>query len=219
MLAREIVDVLLPYVVALERTSEQHDYVGKISLATGIPESVLWDDLKKVPKEKIPQAGEESPPLSQTASPRPPATVGNGRQGTMLRKMLGVLYWQEGKVSKGISTDINPISLREKIGEAIGVEHFNMMEQDLGASHQDDKEKMAFEAEVYYQNAKNLEKDLVLYMKEDYLKGELMQAMGELSRAEKMKDVAAAAKILARCQELSKALSDTAALISTSHKI
>jgi DNA primase len=84
---REIKEKILPFVNALESSIEKTYFIKKISDLSGIPETALEDDLKKIEqelkyeKEEIKEAGDTFHKLY--------------RKDYIERKLLGIAFWQK----------------------------------------------------------------------------------------------------------------------------
>ncbi|MBI5817210.1 MAG: hypothetical protein HZB09_02165 [Candidatus Yonathbacteria bacterium] len=76
---------------------------------------------------------------------------------------------------------------------------------------QKEKNDLIFEAEIYYQELKDLPQEIELLLanlEEEVLRGELVIAMDELRDVELKGDTARSMEILKKCQEISKKLSE-----------
>lgn len=191
---------ILPFLAVIESNIEKSHFVTKIGNATGIKEDAIWDDLKKV---KI-STNEQNFINSETKN----ADSNEKRQGlrkdSILRRIMGILFWQESKEKPIISIEKTKEKLENIIGDKDFIELFKTMN--------DAKSELVFEAEVYYGDKQELEKELdnlFLNIKEEYLKINLATAVKELSEAEKAKcDESEMKRILNKCQKLAKDLED-----------
>lgn len=191
---------ILPFLAVIESNIEKSHFVTKIGNATGIKEDAIWDDLKKV---KI-STSEQGFINSETKN----ADSNEKRQGlrkdSILRRIMGILFWQGSKEKPIISIEKTKEKLENIIGDKDFIELFKTMN--------DAKSELVFEAEVYYGDKQELEKELdnlFLNIKEEYLKINLATAVKELSEAEKAKcDESEMKRILNKCQKLAKELED-----------
>ena len=176
-LGREIKDKILPFVHALESAIEKSHFLRKISTLSGIPESALGEDLKKVPARttNAVQSGGEKDLKKE---------VQKFRKDYIERKLAGIAFWRKDK------------ELEKTLGEVI-------------EKYKDSKGDLIFEAEVFYEGGKNLEKDvaeMLLNLKEEYLKEELAQSMRELYLTEEGKQTAKTPEILKKIKEINEAI-------------
>ena len=82
---REIKEIVLPLVNAIDSSIEQMHFIKKISDAAAIPEAALKDDLKKVPArtaDDVQSGGEQG-------------EVRKFRKDYIERKLLGIIVWQK----------------------------------------------------------------------------------------------------------------------------
>ena len=196
-IALKIKDKVLPFVSAIESSIEKSHFVAKIADIIGINEEAIRDDLKKV---KLAQA-EESNGASATASRKdgePPLL----RKDSIFRKIAGILFWQESKDKPLPFID----KAKENVKKIIGEEDFSELFQSAESS----KDRLIFEAEVYYGNKETVENDLdnlIFNLEEEHLKMRLDSAVKELHEAERAKiDEGELKKILNKCQMLAKDL-------------
>lgn len=179
-IAVKIKNEILPFISVLESNIEKAHYVSKICGKTGIKEEAMWDDLKKVKFSAENQnfSARETAvnEKEKTDEPKPL------RKDSILRRVIGIMIWQESIENPAISASY----AREKVKNIIGDEEWNKI-SNMSDGY---KNEIIFEAEVYYQNRQNLNKDLddLLYnLEEEYLKMEAVAAMKEVSEAEKTK--------------------------------
>ncbi|MBU6430999.1 MAG: DNA primase [Patescibacteria group bacterium] len=199
-IALKIKNVILPFIASIESNMEKSHFLAKISAAAGIKEESMWDDLKKInfaPNGRD-AVGRESENYQEIAESR------LLRKDLILRRIAGILFWQESKDKPLISADKTKEALKVIIGE----KEFN----ELSIMPEGLKSEIIFEAEIYYENAENAEKDLnnlFLDIEEEYLKMRLAGAVKELSESEKAKiGEEEMLKILNKCQTLARRLED-----------
>jgi len=93
----------------------------------------------------------------------------------------------------------------------------NIKTDELLEKNKDSKEDLVFEAEVFYGDGINIEKDvgeLLLNLKEEYLKEELSRKMQELHLAEEKKNQEKAVQILKEINEITSKIQN----IKNEHK-
>lgn len=191
---------ILPFLAVIESNIEKSHFVTKIGNATGIKEDAIWDDLKKV---KI-STSEEGFINSEIKSVGSNEKKQGLRKDSILRRIVGILFWQESKEKPIISTEKTKKNLENIIGDKDFIE--------LSKTMNTVKDELIFEAEMYYGDKQELEKELdnlFLNIREEYLKINLANAVKELSEAEKAKcDEGEMKRILNKCQKLAKELED-----------
>jgi DNA primase len=193
---REIKEKVLPLVAALPSSIEKAHFLKKISEMSGILESALADDFKKIEAEK----GEAREVREVKDTERKLDTI--RRQDYIKRKLLGIILWQRS-LKEG-SIDISNIL---KQLESVSGKAEEELLKDAGSSAAD----LIFEAEIFYHDPDLLSKDaeeMFLNLKEEILKEELGEKMRELYQAEESKDQAKSAQIFKECQELNNQLQE-----------
>jgi DNA primase len=192
---REIKEKILPFVSALESSIEKMFFLKKISDLSGIPQSALEDDLKKIEqelkyeKEEINEAKEALKTLR--------------RKDYIERKLLGIILWQRTSTVEA-SVDVNNI-LKQT------AEILNTTEDKLLEKTKENESDLVFEAEVFYDEGTDLKKDteeMLNNLKEEYLKEKIESKMRELHKAEDKKDSLLSAQILKECQVLNSQIQD-----------
>lgn len=176
---REIKEQLLPFVDALESAIEKSHFISLISDRSGIETGALMEDLKKVEHELQSEKAETISVQKHIEK--------LFRKDHIERRLLGIAFWQELLEQKKIDPDI----IFEKLGKA--KELYEPMKEDL-----------IFEAEAFYTNSDNLEKDvkeMLGNIEEEYLNEELTKNMVELK---KLKGKEGEVEILRRIDELNK---------------
>ena len=196
-IAVKIKNEVLPFISALESNIEKSHFVTKIADTAQIKEESIWADLKKVRSAADDEFASGNGKIFKKDDE--PQAV---RKDSILRRIAGILFWQELKDKPFASFDKEKENLKNIIGEKDFSELFQMSESS--------KDKLIFEAEVYYADNKAAEKDLgnlILSLEEEYLKIKLDSAIKELHDAERVKSGEdELRKILNKCQSLAKQL-------------
>lgn len=189
-LGKEIETLVLPYVAALRSAIDQGHFISKIGREAGIKEEALWTELKKVsaiePTSSVGQQGNQSP----LAKP--------DRKHAIEKKILGIIYWQEGKEKPIILLD----SLRKQFETIVGEKMFH----ELLESSVPIKNNLIFEAERSFEFSSDLSRELgelLLNLEEEELHEKLADQMQKLYAAERAKSESEILLILKKCQELS----------------
>lgn len=168
---------LLPFVNDLESSIEQSHFIKLISDSSGIAESALLEDLKKVESELKHEKAD-----TETARGNIEKKL---RKDPIERRLLGIAFWQEGMQNR----TIDPELIFSKLGST----------KEL---YKDIKEDLIYEAEAFYANSENLQKDvdeMMLSIEEEYLNEELVRKMVELKN---LKDKKLEVEILKRISEI-----------------
>ena len=186
---REIKEKILPFVNALESSIEKTYFIKKISDSSSIPHSALEDDLKKIEQELKYETEEiiEAKGSLNTLY----------RKDYIERKLLGIILWQ--RTLNKSNTDFE--NILKELSEVLHTTGAVLLEKT-----KKNEGDLIFEAEVFYEEGANLEKDvgeMLSNLKEEYLKEELEKKMRELHKAEEVKDREKSAEILKECQILS----------------
>ncbi|OGI93871.1 DNA primase [Candidatus Nomurabacteria bacterium RIFCSPLOWO2_01_FULL_40_18] len=186
---REIKEKILPFVNALESSIEKTYFIKKISDSSSIPHSALEDDLKKIEQELKYEKEEiiEAKGSLNTLY----------RKDYIERKLLGIILWQ--RTLNKSNTDFE--NILKELSEVLHTTGAVLLEKT-----KKNEGDLIFEAEVFYEEGANLEKDvgeMLSNLKEEYLKEELEKKMRELHKAEEVKDREKSAEILKECQILS----------------
>lgn len=165
-LGKEIQALVLPYVAALWSAIDQSHFVGRISKAAGIKEDALWEEIKKSAR------ADSAPSPTQSIAPVAVRSDSN-RRAVLEKKLLGILYWQEGKeksLSEGkqIHTEMEKILGTERLAGLLQAAEMN-------------KNELIFEAELSYDRASHLEretKELLLNLEEEVINEDLEKLAG-----------------------------------------
>ena len=176
---REIKEKILPYVDALESSIEKMHFIKKISDASSIPQNALQDDLKKIEQELKYETKE-----TETAKENVEKKF---RKDPIERRLLGIAFWQESIKNRTIEPELIFTKL-DKAKEAL----------------KDIKEDLIYEAEVFYLNSENLQKDvdeMLLSIEEEYLNEELVKTMIEFKN---LKDKEIEVEILKKIHKINK---------------
>lgn len=195
-LSREIRNMVLPLILRIESTTEQAHFVRSISEKTGFRENAIWDDLKRISKNEASDGSGQD-----KRSDGPTEDVPVTRRSGIERRILGVIFWQ-GSVSQSI---VSVSDLEERFAKIVGPEKFSQIKL-LAA---EDRDKLIFEAEQYYEHGSRFEQDLeelFINLEEEILKEKLGKQMVELHKAELMKDHKRAEEFLIECQTINAKL-------------
>jgi len=163
---REIREKILPYVDSIESAIEKSHFIKIISNKSGIAENALLEDLKKVQSE-LKFETEEIKTAKENVEKKM-------RKDPIERRLLGIAFWQENIQNK----TIDPELIFQKLDKAKEI-------------YKDMKEDLIYEAEEFYLNSENLQKDvdeMLLNIEEEYLNEELNKKMMELNNFKNKKE-------------------------------
>jgi DNA primase len=200
-LAIAVRDEILPFVALIESSMEKAHYVSRIAHETGIKEEAVYEDLKKVPKEDLKSTIEDSYTRSSVVVKKDVANV-FARRDSINKRVCGLLYLIENK-SPG--TDV--AKLWDKIKTITSTEEYELYKN----ISQEEKNDVIFQAEVLYQDIKDLDKEaeiLIEELEEESLKKKFDTLMKQLTYAENNKQEVEASEILKQCNEVSKRLNE-----------
>ena len=163
---REIREKILPYVDSIESAIEKSHFIKIISNKSGIAENALLEDLKKVQSE-LKFETEEIKTAKENVEKKM-------RKDPIERRLLGIAFWQENIQNK----TIDPELIFQKLDKAKEI-------------YKDMKEDLIYEAEEFYLNSENLQKDvdeMMSNIEEEYLNEELNKKMIELNNFKNKKE-------------------------------
>ena len=187
-IGREIKEKILPYVDSINSAIEKAHFIKLISDQTGIPESALKDDLKKVEQESKFERKEIEKAKDIESK--------MFKKDYIERRLLGVVLWQ--KTLKEQVLDVE--NILKEISEILKIKT-----EDVLNKIENSKEDLIFEAEVFYASDVDLKKDvseLLDNLKEEYFKEELSNKMQELHQAEIKKEIEKSIIILREINEI-----------------
>jgi len=191
---RQIKESVLPFVYDLESSIEKSFFLKKISDFSGIPINALQDDLNNL-DQGLKNEKQEVENITE-------ANREMFRKDYILRKLLGIAFWQEGVKNPVIETD----ALMQNIKEVLNANYDHII-----IKAKEKKEDYIFEAEVFYTNNDLLEKEtteLFNNLKEEYLKEELVYTTKKLAQIEESKDVDKISQVLKEYQVIINKIED-----------
>jgi DNA primase len=180
-IGREIKESILPYVDSINSAIEKAHFIKLISESSGITEEALKDDLKKVEQEsrfekkEIEKVKEEEGKMF--------------RKDYIERRLLGIILWQKTLLKPTVDID----NLSKEIAEILKIkvdEILDPVARERRGGKTNIDEDLIFEAEVFYTDNLDLEKDiweLLNNLKVEYLNEKLIAKIQELNKAEKDK--------------------------------
>lgn len=181
---------VLPFITALEGSMERAHFIKMIHEKTGIDESAIREDLKKIVNNSSLQEKTSSGIISPN--------VQVSRLDVISRKLFGLLAYLKAE-ERGIDSKAYEASIKR----IAGPERYHNLIKELEPF----KHELMLEAEVFFgHDKKNLSKhadELLLNFEEDIIRRELTSSMNELSKAEKSKATdAEKQELMKKCQVL-----------------
>jgi DNA primase len=217
---RAINEKVLPFLASVQSHMERSHFVAMIKDKTGLAEEAIWNDLKIVEaalknaqtKKAVGSASATGEAKSvKIASETPNNDSGVARKDSILKKIFGILFWQESIAQESASRTIS----EKEAGEKISIDDLvkslihimgDTEYQKARADFEDLRNELVFEAEVVYSGSKSLDAGLDEMLRtyhQDTLKTKLAAAIKDLAVAERSKDEVRALEILRTCQDLS----------------
>ncbi|MES3031894.1 MAG: DNA primase, partial [Patescibacteria group bacterium] len=160
---------LLPFLNDLESSIEKAHFITLISNKSGITETALREDLKKVESELKHEKEETEIAMVNVEK--------KFRKDPIERRLLGIAFWQEG--------------LKDKKDKIIDTEPIFTKLAKVKELYKDIKEDLIYEAEAFYGGSQNLQKDvaeMLLSIEEEYLNEELATEMVNLKNTKDKKE-------------------------------
>ena len=193
-IAREVANKVLPYLVMLTSSIEQSHFVSQIAKKTGLREEAIWNDLKKTKAPSI---------LGETDKLESKEEKKTKHRNHVERKIAGILFWQKGASESLISYD----ELIGALKSLAGPDYLELLLDSLNS----EREELAFEAEVSYENGEKLRTDveeLLIHLENDLLRKNFVEKMSELQKAESEKDSKMVRSLLIECQKISEKMAE-----------
>jgi len=190
-------EMVLPYIARLKNKINQAHFVSEVARKLGISDEPIWEELRNISKNI------ESDIAPKTAGIQSSNNKRGTRKEMVERKILGLIFLQE----EAKEPVLNIKECKEKYKSIVGGDAFKTME-DLSEG---DRKEFIFEAEVYYGDMKNIDKEfneLMKYLEEETLKEELAEVMEKLRISENKGETELINDILKKCQEISKKINE-----------
>ncbi|MDQ3076706.1 MAG: DNA primase [bacterium] len=181
---------IVPYLSEIQSEIEKSHFISKISHEAQIKEDVLWQVVRK--REMLTRPATSTYRQPEAQKPAVP------RRGSIERMLFGILFWQE----KQASSVIPILDIKKKLSTIIGKDELKELEAEMTKN----KDELAFEAEISYSNSNNVPQyveELVLNLKEDYVRELFAKTMAEMHKAEQEGNSEKVLELLIKCQELS----------------
>ncbi len=187
-LAAKVRDEVLPLVAALPSAIEQDQALSTIARETQIAHGALEEDFNKLKtKTGVAEAVSSAEPVTR------------GRKDAILGRLFGMIYWQENAETPLFS----PTELGKQVMNIIGENEYTKW----GVEHTDTRSDLVFQAEAWYADSGTIVGDLeelLGNLEEEYLTEALLESMRALHEAEHKSNAEESARLLARCQDISK---------------
>lgn len=189
-------EMVLPYIAKLDNKINQAHFISEVARKLGIAEEPVWDELRNIIKNTKNNIVSNSKEIQAK-------NTKNTKKEMIEKKILGLILWQT-EVSNSV---LNIKECEKKYKEITGED----ISKKINCMSESDKKECIFEAEIYYEDMKNIDKEfdeLAKYLEENILKKELVETMEKLRMSENKKDDALTDSILKKCQDISKKINE-----------
>lgn len=192
-LGRKIEETVLPLIQRVKRKIDQAHFVSKVAHILHISEERVWEQMHSMPS---PEAGKGHDYVREKEEARLVPKVSLSEPE---RKILGIFFWQEGIRKPLISVKKFKDKYKEIIGEEGG--------KSVQALKKGEKEELIYEAEQYYEQTEDLEKEVMGLLR--YIEGEVLgrkfaDMTNELSLAEQKNDTKRSEELFKKINEIAK---------------
>lgn len=174
--SKAITDKVLPIIASIDSEMQKSLFIKLINEKTGIPESAVWEDVRKIKKKDIPQKEIEKPPTIE-------------KHDLIIRKIFGIAYATQDD------------TLLKKIETILGARYVGIS-KDMEMV----KGELMFEFEMRKGDIEKEKIELIKNLEEDVLKKRFAEIVQEITKAEKAKDSARAEELLKECQVITNRL-------------
>lgn len=192
----KVSEMVLPYVARIGNSMEQAHFVSLVAGRLGIAEDAVWKELQKHERAVEGSSAEESRVEERI--------IEHSFIQKIVDKIAGILLWQ-GEQEKPL---FDVVEYENQLKTILGEEEFK---EAYSTKTEDEKKEKVFEAEVYYEGAETLEKeirDLLVNLEREKLKEKFAALMILLKQAEQNGDSNKAMELLKECQDISKKLGE-----------
>ncbi len=185
-LGRAIVSSVLPYVAKLASAIDRDHFIKTIAEATGIQEEALREELKKI-------RNNESVPAPENVS----VTKAIHARDGLRRRTAALFYW----LTDNQKLPIDAIVLKKRIKEILGPSGL----ESLLSAFVENKNELLYEAEAFYDQAKNFHKavaELLINLELEIVDEKLDAAMAYGKKSNNIHDIKAINDLSLKKQEL-----------------
>jgi DNA primase len=197
---KELKEKVLPYVASVDNDMERDYFISKIADVSRLSKESVTEEIKKILNKRS-STGEV--PARKIQAEDVPGSM-HSLKHSPAKRLMGVMFWQDG-IKNGKKIDVS--KWQERIKETLGDDVYD----DLERIPDQERNDLAFEAEVYYQESEPLDavmEDLLNAALKEDLKNAFSNAMYNLKRSELERDTEAVNKYLKLCQELSERIEE-----------
>ncbi len=167
----EVEKLVLPYVARIKSSIEQAHFVNLIARKLGIDEAPIWQALRTLSVDATAQP--------QTADSQPISASEYSRSETLLKKIIGLIFWQRAVTPESKELDEIETELKRVAGEG----RYHLLQQIL----QDKRDSLIFEAEISFAGGHDTQeylREMVADLHQQELKDNLNNTRFKLKRAE-----------------------------------
>ncbi len=197
MLRLKVQSAVLPFIANIPNKIDQAHFVSRVASRLNLADTPVWEELEKLSHIRAPSVPETEERAARVPPPYLP------RRELIVRKILGILLWQEGTAHPAIDT----VALRARLKETLGD---SASEQIASVEDFGKKEAFIFEAEGAYENPEQISlevEDLLQHLTLEKARQELTSATEALRFAETKHDEAGIAEALQNVKRLSAGVS------------
>jgi len=194
-LALRIRDSVLPFIARIQSGVDQAHFVRNVAQVLGIEESAVWQDVRSHARAIQKEQGQEPSVPQHVPSSAKRSTP--SRKEELERALAGFLYWQETLEDKILTEE-------QVLKDA---KEYRIDLEQLVARYSDEREPLAFQAEVVHVEASDpseVLRQLFSSVSREELNAEKEQVAKELRIAERERNEERAAELLERFQELAR---------------
>lgn len=197
-LGREVEKKLLPIISIIPSSIDQSNYIGEISIATGLKEESLWEELSKLKSNNKDNPNQNS--YRNNNVKEYSKKDDSARRSSIEKKLIGIILWQKDLKEKTFEIEETEKKLKSILNAENLDEYFKLSD--------DEKTKLIFEAEINYEEKLEIlsreVSELLVNLEIEYLKDALLKSAQNIKDAERMKDKEKVKAYLEEYQFLSK---------------
>ncbi|MFA6338793.1 MAG: DNA primase [Candidatus Paceibacterota bacterium] len=197
-LGREVEKKLLPIISIIPSSIDQSNYIGEISIATGLKEESLWEELSKLKSNNKDNPNQNS--YRNNNVKEYSKKDDSARRSSIEKKLIGIILWQKDLKEKTFEIEETEKKLKSILNAENLDEYFKLSD--------DEKTKLISEAEINYEEKLEIlsreVSELLVNLEIEYLKDALLKSAQNIKDAERMKDKEKVKAYLEEYQFLSK---------------
>jgi len=170
-------DQVLPFIALINSDIEKAHYIKIVSQEIDFREEAIWEDLKKIPKERIEDLESDAGLALHRVS-----TIDKNilRRDGIEKRVCGLVMWQESKKEPVIEIG----KVKERLISVIGEDHWKIYSE----ANDSNKSDIIFQAEVFFDGHNHLPREteiLLMELEMEVINKESDLIMRKLSQSEK----------------------------------